>query len=86
MNTITIVLIVMAFDYGFGYMVKRHKNKKDASIRLEYISKIESILSDDTKPMNQRIYMCKDLSKHTEGDCAFGVYIALDTIEEELIN
>jgi hypothetical protein len=84
MSIATIIIMVMAFDFGSGYMFRVHKKKKDLLIRLEYTSKIESILSDETKPINERIYRCQHLSRNTEGECAFGVYLALDTIQRHL--
>ena len=81
MKTILIILAVMVFDWGLGYLLSSSKKKKQKRDEDLFIYKLELLLKHANGSQKERIDKAKELCRNTEGKMAAGAYFALDYVD-----
>jgi hypothetical protein len=81
MNTVTIILTVALTVALLWALYHRGNNKLRTTIHA-----IESVLSDNTMHINERIEEAKGICRNTKGIVFYGIYCALDAISRALAN
>lgn len=81
MKTVLIILAVMVFDWGLGYILSFNKKKQLKRDEDLFIFKLEQILQNTNISQKERIGKAKELCRNTEGKMSAGAYFALDCVD-----